>query len=277
MKFKLLGLFTLFASFAFAQDLPQPSPAASVTQRIGVTDVTVTYSRPAVKGRQIFGELVPFNEIWRVGANASTKIEFSTDVMIEGNEVPAGKYAIFMIPRENGYDVIISSFITGWGTTGYTEESDVARFTIDSGEGERQESMMFYFDKLSDNSGMLFLKWDRRIAAFEISTNTVKYGTELVNASIKEADDAFRIYNKAAGWYMNTANDNAKALEMAQKSVDLDKRFWNLTVLSEAHAANGDKKTAIKVAKEALEMSVEADYQPYVDRNTENIKMWEAK
>lgn len=259
-----------------AQELPQPSPAASFTQRVGVTDITMDYSRPGVKGRDIWGALVPYNEVWRTGANASTKIEFSTDVKINGKDVKAGKYAMFIIPTETEWTFIISSYLDGWGVDGYTEESDVVRVTGKVVAAGMTENMLFSVDNLTDNSAVLSLSWEKVKVGFSIEMNTKELSKVILDESIKDADNSFRTYNNAAKWYMDNG-DNAKGLEMAIKSTSQSKKFWNLTVLSEAYAANGDSKMAIKTAKEALVLSEEAKYQPYVDRNKKNIADWSKK
>ena len=255
---QLLGavIMLLIGNTAFSQSLPQPSPAASFTQTIGVTDITMNYSRPGVKGREIWGGLVPYNEVWRAGANASTKIEFSTDVQINGVDVKAGKYAMFIIPTENEWTFIISSFVDGWGVDGYTKESDVVRVTASVNASAMTENLMFSLDNLTDSSGVLTVNWEKVSVGFAISINTNKYAMENLDQMVKKADNSFSTYYQAANWYMKNG-DFEKALELAIKSTNAKKKFWNLTVLSEAYAATGDKKTALKVAKEALRLGAQ--------------------
>ncbi len=257
-----------------AQDLPKPSPAASFSQTVGVTNISMKYSRPSVKGRTIWGELVPYGKMWRAGANSSTKIEFGTEVMINGVSVPAGEYALFVMPSKEEWTFVISNHITGNGTSGYTEESDVVRVSVKPEEHAMVENLMFSMDQINDESARVSLSWERLSASFEVTINTKEFAGKNVEMMVKKADNSFSTYNDAAKWYMSTG-DNAKALEMAQKSVSQNKRFWNLTVLSEAYMASGDKKMAIETAKEAIKMSEKAEYMPYVKRNTENIEKWD--
>ena len=267
-----MALLTLSAN---AQGLPKPSPAASFSQTVGVTNISMKYSRPSVKGRTIWGDLVPYAKLWRAGANSSTKIEFSTEVMINGVNVPAGEYALFVLPTKDEWTFVISNHITGNGTSGYTEESDVVRVSVKPEEHAMVENLMYSIDEITDESGVVSLSWERLSANFEVTIKTKEFAGENVDMMVKKADNSFSTYNDAAKWYMSTG-DHAKALEMAQKSVSQTKRFWNLTVLSEAYMANGDKKMAIKTGKEAIEMSEKAEYISYVKRNTENIEKWEA-
>ena len=262
---------------AHAQDLPQPSPAASFTQRVGVTDITMNYSRPSVRGREIWGSLVPYDKIWRAGANASTKIEFSTDVKINGTSVKAGKYALYVIPSKEEWTFIISSYVDGWGVDEYTEKTDVVRVKAKVMENAMTESMLFSMDEITNNSAMLNLSWDKIKAGFKVEINTAEYADVNMRKAVKEANNSFRTYNRAASWILDNKGDAKEALEMAQKSVSQEKRFWNLTILSEAYAANGDMKMAMKTAKEALAMSEEAKYDGYIERNKKNIEAWSKK
>ncbi|HBH06524.1 MAG TPA: hypothetical protein DDX92_07970 [Flavobacteriales bacterium] len=269
-----LAVVAFIISPSTAQDLPQPSPMASFTQTVGVTEISMEYSRPGVKDREIWGALVPYGELWRTGANASTKIEFNTDVQISGKEVPAGSYALFVIPGESEMTFILNTHTTGWGTDGYKEENDIVRVTGKVMESAFTERMLFVAENMTDNMVDIALYWADVKVSFPISINTDELADKVVKEMIKDADGSFRKYNNAARWYLTNDGDKAQALEWAQKSVDQDKRFWNLTVLSEAQAANGDYKTAIKTAEEAIEMAKKADYQPYIDRNEKNIAEW---
>lgn len=264
----ILGLGTI------AQDLPQPSPAASFIQRVGVTDITMNYSRPGVKEREIWGGLVPYDKVWRAGANASTKIEFSTDVKINGKDVKAGKYALYVIPSKEEWTFIISTYVDGWGVDAYTEETDAVRITAKVMENNFTENMLFSMDQIKSNSGMLSLSWAKLKAGFLIEINTSEFAAVNLEKAVKKADNSFRTYNKAASWIMENKGDVKEALAMAKKSVTQEKRFWNLTVLSEAYAANDDMKMAVKTAKEALAMSEEAKYDAYIQRNKKNIEAW---
>ncbi|HKR63316.1 MAG TPA: DUF2911 domain-containing protein [Thermoanaerobaculia bacterium] len=145
-----------------AVPLPDASPAASVSQRIGVTDVNVNYHRPAVNKRRIFGGLVPYGVIWRAGANENTTITFSTPVKVEGQALPAGTYGLFMIPTEQQWTVVFSKFAGAWGTYTYDQSEDAARVTVTpETKTEVAERMSFSFDDISNTAGTLALRWDK--------------------------------------------------------------------------------------------------------------------
>ena len=268
----LMGLLSLSVT---AQDLPQPSPHATFNQRVGVTDISMDYSRPAVRGRDIWGGLVPFDKVWRAGANSSTKIEFSTDVKIGDKEVKAGKYALYIVPGEDAFVFIISNYVDGWGVDEYTEKTDVVRIKAAVEKNQMaQENMLFSIDKITNNTCILSLTWGNVKTGFDISINTNEFAQEILNKSVKKADGSYSVYNKAATYLLENDGDKEEALKLAIKSTDLQKKFWNLTVLSEAYHANGDSKMAVKTAKEALAMSEEAKYDSYIKRNKENLENW---
>lgn len=167
-----LFLIIFSVSTIFAQlEVPQKSPAASSYQKIGITDVTITYSRPSVNERQIWGELVPFDKVWRTGANKATSIEFSTDVKVEGNEVKAGKYAIFTIPSKEEWTVIFSSNTEQWGSYGYKEEEDILRIKIKPEENHYHEQMIFNFKFVNKISSNVILAWKNLKIEFNVESH----------------------------------------------------------------------------------------------------------
>ena len=137
---------------------PRVSPNATVSQTVGTTDITITYGRPAVNDREIFGNLVPFGEVWRTGANEATALVVSDDIMIEGNELEAGTYSIYTIPNEDEWTIIINSKMS-WGTQ-YDESQDVMRFTVEPGEANYMERLIFYFEDVTQESATIVLHWD---------------------------------------------------------------------------------------------------------------------
>lgn len=180
--FLILSFLLILPSTTFAQESQvRPSLKASVMQRLGIdTDITIEYSRPGVKGRKIWGELVPYGLApgnkyskgkpfpWRVGANENATIEFSKDVLIEGNKLPAGKYGIYMIPSEKDWIIIFSKNNSAWGSYSYNQEEDALRVTVTSVEAPHQEWMMFGFDNLAGTSATAFLHWEKLVVPFKI-------------------------------------------------------------------------------------------------------------
>lgn len=172
IKFSLFLLaFSLISVSSFAQERgnnePRTSPNAAVSQTIGTTQVSVTYGRPSVNGREVFGELEAFGEVWRTGANESTAITFSNNVMIEGQQVEAGTYSLYTIPREDEWTIIINSKMS-WGT-GYDSASDVIRVDVPSMDAPPREQFMIFFEEVTNNSAECVLHWDETKVPFTIS------------------------------------------------------------------------------------------------------------
>ncbi|MDX1672822.1 MAG: DUF2911 domain-containing protein [Balneolaceae bacterium] len=148
---------------------PRVSPNASVSQTIGTAKVTITYGRPSVNERNIFGGLVPYDKVWRTGANEATTITFSKDVMIEGKKLEAGTYGLFTIPGEKNWTVIFNNVPNQWGAFDYDSAEDALRVKVTPREGRKVEQMMFYFTEVSESSGLAVMHWNEVIVPFKIS------------------------------------------------------------------------------------------------------------
>lgn len=171
--FSVVVLTTLLALPALGQrgaDKARVSPNASVSQTIGVTEVTVSYGRPGVKGRTIWGELVPYGEVWRTGANEATTISFSKDVTIEGEPLPAGTYALFTIPKEGEWTIVFSKNAQQWGAFDYDAKQDALRVKVKPQPASPQEWMSFSFEDLSANGAAAVLRWEKLAVPFKIET-----------------------------------------------------------------------------------------------------------
>ena len=195
----LLSGAALFLAFGMNAQIkaPQPSPTAELEQMVGLTEVEIEYSRPGKKGRDIFGSLLPFGEIWRTGANASTKISVSDDVMIGGQKVPAGQYALYTIPGKDEWTVIIHKHLENWGAGGYQDSEDLCRFTVKpTMMNDTYESFTIDFSDFTTNSANINLTWDKTRVSFPINTPT----DEMVEKQIKEQlIDATRSRNLLCG------------------------------------------------------------------------------
>lgn len=279
MKKSLLLLSLLFCGTFFLQaqiQTPSPSPAGKVEQKVGLVDVVVEYSRPSMKGRKIYGDLVPFDAPWRTGANAATKVTFSDDVMVGGAEVKKGSYALITKPGMKKWTVMLYPHTgTNWGS--YLE-SDVTPVTVTAEAyqmpaGVSVESFMMGFDNLTNSSADLYMLWESTYVPVTIKTNTDK----TVEASIAKvmAGPSAGDYFSAASYYWSEKKDLPKALEWINKSIAMDnEKFWVLRTKSLIQAELGDKKGAIETASKSLAMAKEADNKDYIKMNEESIAMW---
>ena len=230
----LLSFLAAGAALAQQLDLPRPSPNASVTQTVGVTDITIKYSRPGVKGRQIWGKVVPYGEVWRTGANENTTIKFSTPVKIDGHELPAGVYGLQTIPTQGDWTVIFSKDANEWGAFSYKEADDALRIQARPLPAELRERMAFDFDDVTDTSARIVLHWEKLMVPFTVEVDTPK----LVTARMKDAvrwqtpyqaasyciqnniclDDASRWLDASIAMQETFANLRAKALLLAKRN-----------------------------------------------------------
>jgi len=259
----VLGLLFMFAAQGVAQpQLPQPqaSPAATVSQTIGIAEVTVSYHRPAVKGRTIWGTLVPYGEVWRAGANENTTVMFSKAVTIGGKEIPAGTYGLHMIPSTAQWTVILSANATSWGSYFYTQNEDVHRFTVQPQPGEFTEWLRYEFSDLSDSSAVLSLCWEKLRVPIALHVNTGEQILTFARNVYLRGAAGFtpQGYTQAAQYALKTKRYD-QALAWAEKSIAMAESFANLRTKAAALEALGRKEEAAQFQTKALKIATEAD------------------
>lgn len=258
---------------------PQPSPAAKIEQAVGLTDVVVEYSRPGMRDRAIFGNLVPYGKIWRTGANANTKITFSDDITVDGQTVKAGAYAIYTKPSEKTWEVMFYSDSDNWGTPKTWDDSKVAaRVTAKVQPMPMNiESFTIIIDDLHNNGATLGILWENVYVGVDFEVPTVDKAVASIE-SVMSGPTA-REYYSAASYYHEEGKDLNKAKEWIDKAVALDTEnsmYWVLRRQSLIYAKLGDKKGAIQAAKTSLTAAEKADNQDYVKLNKDSLKEWGA-
>ncbi|MDX1683621.1 MAG: DUF2911 domain-containing protein [Saprospiraceae bacterium] len=277
-KVLTLGIVLMGLQMLQAQvEVPAPSPLAKLEQKVGLTEVTVEYSRPGVKNRKVFGKLVPYGEMWRTGANASTKVTFSNDVVVEGNKLEKGSYALFTIPGEIDWEVIFYTDTETWGVPReYDESKEAARFTVTSEELPWTiETMLIDVGNLRDASATLTLYWESIMVPIDIQFGTDAMVQEKIETVL--AGPSGRDYYLAARYYFANDKDINQAKEWIEIANEKDPKFWQLRLESLIHAKDGDYTSAIKTAKESKEMAMEAGNENYVRMNEASIEEWEMK
>ncbi|WP_010522916.1 DUF2911 domain-containing protein [Aquimarina agarivorans] len=278
-KLSLLIFTILFTLNSVAQiKTPQPSPAAKLMQVVGLTDVEIAYSRPAMRERTIFGSLVPYGKLWRTGANKNTIITFSDDVTMSGKTLKAGSYAIFTTPNASSWDINFYTDTENWGTPKNWDASKVAA-TVNaktSKISETTESFTISIDNLTNNGAHLVFEWENTKVAvpFEVTTDTVVM--KQIDKVMKGPDA--RDYYAAAVYYLAEGKDIKKAKEWMDKSMSLTKepKFWQLRKQSLIYAKLGDTKNAIATAKKSLTAAEAAGNDDYVKMNKDSLKEWGA-
>ena len=274
LSMSFLALFVMVFTLQ-AQELPQPSPYAEVMQRVGLTDITVKYSRPGVKGRVVFGDLEPFDQVWRTGANNSTKIELSSDAKIGGTMVKAGTYSIMSTPNEAGNWKIYINTDLNVQENSYKAENNVAEIAVKASKtSDKVESLTFWFANVKPGSVDLMFAWENTTWSVPVMVEYKEMASKNIEEAIAETKGAFRTFNSSARYYLDNDLDLTKALEWSNKSVEMDERFWNVYTKSLILKAQGNTKEALKVAKRSLELSEKAEYQPYIKLNKDNIAEW---
>lgn len=250
----LLG--SLFLTDLKAQDLPKPSSSAEVKQRIGLTDITVAYSRPNVNDREIFGDLVPFNEIWRTGANMNTLITFTDDVKIEGKEVKAGTYSVFTFPGEKEWKVVFNNETKSWGTGGYDETNNVFEATVPAKTTNHHETMEFSFENVQIENGLLQLAWNKTLIQLKIEVNVKEKAWKNIETAIAEANDKNKasVYRNCAKYCADNNMELDKALAWIDESIKTQDYWFSHWVKADILHAKGDNKGAIASAKKAIEL-----------------------
>ncbi len=270
---------TLSLNISAQVETPQPSPFSKQEQKVGLTDVTIEYSRPSMKGRTIFGNLVPYGKLWRTGANKNTTISFSNDATIDGQTLKAGTYAIFAKPGETAWEIIFYADTNNWGTP---REWDDAKVAVKTSAKVfklpvKIETFTLSFDDLTNSSSVLGLMWEDVYVGvkFEVPTDKAVLTSIEKTMNGPGAND----YYASAVYYLQEGKDIKEAQKWIDKAVDMTKdkpRFWFLRQQSLIHAKAGNKKGAIAAAKKSLEGAEKAGNADYVKMNKDALKEWGA-
>lgn len=219
-------------------ELPRPSQAASVMQRIGITDITIHYSRPLVRGRQIWGGVVPYGQVWRGGANENTTLSTTDDISVEGKPLKAGTYGVHMIPGEQEWTVAFSRNSTSWGSFTYDQTEDALRVTVKPTSAEFREALSYEFDEINSDSAVLVLRWERLAVPIHITVNT----QQVVAQSLKNQLRAWsrwiwQGWDEAASYLLENHGDLEDALKYSDHSIAIERRFDNLLTKSQILSA----------------------------------------
>jgi len=262
----VLALTVAAAPRAFAQyfQTPRVSQAASVTQRVGLTDITVSYHRPGVKNRQIWGALVPYGEVWRAGANENTTIAFSEDVTIADHTIPAGTYGLHIIPTETEWTIILSNESKAWGSFTYDEAEDALRFSVTPQPIDHQEWLLYTFEDLSRNQATLSLSWEMLKVSFPIWTDTDVIVVDHMREDLRGiARFSWQAWQQAASWCVTNDTNLDEAMTWIDRSISMNRTFSNVAVKADLLSAKGDAAGAKKLLDGAMKTATEVDLNNY--------------
>ncbi|MCY1033317.1 DUF2911 domain-containing protein [Corallococcus sp. BB11-1] len=281
MKNKLLGcmasaLMTLTAMPAMAQlQLPAPSPAAKVSQGVGVSEISVEYSSPAVKGRKVWGELVPNDKAWRSGANSATKITFSHPVTFGDKAVPAGSYAIVSLPSQKGWKVMLNTDLGLWrGGAPYDASKDVASVSATTTAIPARERLTYLFTDTTDTGTRLDLEWEKLRVSVPITVDTAA----LAKVNIEQAEkDAANMHTSAAAYLAGTSKDHAAALKHADAAVAANPTWYTHWIRASVLSQAGKYAEARKAAQTSWDLGQKDKNFFYRDQIAKALAEWKNK
>lgn len=250
----------LLASPAAAQNfrlvLPDASPRAQVTQTVGLTNISVDYGRPGVNGRQIWGALVPFDTVWRAGANINTVFTVTSPVMIAGQPLAAGRYGLFMIPGHEKWTVIFSKEANAWGHFSYAQSEDALRITVTPKPADMVERLQYTFDDPADKGVTVTLRWEKLAVPFPLTVDRDQVVLDSLKQQLRNLARFFPpAWSQAAGWAMANTKNMTLAENWADSSINIQPSFINLTLKANLVEARGDKAEAEKIRARAGAMA----------------------
>jgi len=244
--------------------LPESSQQARISQRIGVTDLTVTYHRPAVNGRTVWGALVPYGQVWRAGANENTVLTLSSEARVGGQRVPAGSYGLHMIPAPGDWTIILSRESTAWGSFFYDPADDAARFSVTPRTAEHQEHLTYMFDQPSAGAVTLLLRWEKLAVPLPIEIDTPAVVAESLRRELRGLPGFFwQSYANAARWSARQGVHLDEALAWADRAVSMNRNFTTLRTKALVLEKQGDAQGGAALLDEALTHATEADMNVY--------------
>jgi tetratricopeptide (TPR) repeat protein len=267
-SWRLASLLLLAAGAAAAQptlSVPQPSPKASVFQTVGLTDITITYHRPAVNKRKVWGGLVPWNETWRAGANENTTITFSSPVSVGGKVLAAGTYGLHMIPTEKDWTVAFSNVSSAWGSFSYDAKEDAARMTVTpQPSSDFVERLAYTFDDPTDASVVVTLRWEQLKVPFRVDVDTNAVVVASLRSELRGLPRfSWQGWNQAATWSLRHGVNLDEALEWSNRSIAIAETFQNLRIKAGLLEKKGDTKAAQELRDKSLRIATEADLNTY--------------
>ena len=283
MRVIIFTLLLLTVNLSFTQiNTPRVSPASEVEQMVGLTEIEIEYSRPSIRGREVFGNLVPFGKVWRTGADNSTKISFDTDVIISGKTIQSGTYSIFSIPNKESWEIIFYSDVELWGVPrDWSDDKIVFSSMFDVKKLKKSntvETFTISFNDLTNNDVNMSISWENTSVDIKIEVPTRSMVESEINKVLNDTPKSSDYY-AAAVFYRQENINLDKALEWMNKAIAMNEspRFWQYRQQSLIMAANNKFADAVDAAKKSLNLAIEADNQDYIKMNRESIAEWSKK
>ncbi len=269
LNLKSFLICTLISISGFAQiNTPAASPSATVSQGIGLTKITIDYSRPSVKGRKIFGDLVPFGKVWRTGANKITSIKFDDEVIINGTAVKAGSYGLYTIPGATEWTIILNTDDKQWGSYGYDEKKDVYRFKVKPAKSKYfVEQMAIDIEGINPTTADIVIKWENTQAKLRIEQQVDAKIMAEIEEKTSKPDATDDTYFAAADYYYQKGIHLDKALVWANKVIEKNKEYWAYQLVARVAAKQGNCAVALPNAEKSMELAKKAGDDAYIKLN----------
>jgi hypothetical protein len=286
MKIRILGLIILFILFSFASFaqelvLPLASPKATVSQTIGLTDISVNYHTPSTRGREIWGKLVPFGKVWRTGANEATLVTFSDDVVVQGEKLPAGTYSLFTIPESHdNWTIIFNKNPNQWGAFDYKENEDVLRVPVQAIPGDFHETLFFSFTNIKPTSGELNINWEKIRIPIKIEVEVDRKTIANIKSAISQAKpNDWRIYAQAVNYLIQEKKEAELALDYINKSISINDNFYNNWLKAQLMAQHNEFREAVVLVKKAIKLGEQEKeaFKQYAPELELDLKEWRIK
>lgn len=275
MKKSIISLITaaILSTSMYAQEFKMPSPStfSTINQQFSISSIEIEYSRPSMKGRKVFGDMIPYGKIWRTGANANTKISFGEDVMIEGMLLPAGKYSVYTIPNKDSWEIVFNKGLENWGTSGYNDAEDALRVKVKPITSKQQiETFSIDVNNITNNSATIFLSWENTIVPIKVVANN---HDKIIAYLDQELAGSKPPYQQAANYYLEQNYKLDQALVYADKAIESNQNaFWLQWMKAKILNKLGRKVEAIEAATKAAEMSKGTGYEAEYTKNLSNLK-----
>lgn len=276
-SFVIFFLWIIYLDSVIAQDfdVPRSSPKASISQHIGVTPIKIEYCRPSVKGRKIFGELIPFGKVWRTGANEATTMSFPHDLKIEGQEIPAGKYALFTIPEIDNWTVIFNSEWNQWGAYHYHPDMDVLRISVKPEKNAFTDLFTISFSEVAKTKGVISIQWENTKVKLKVQTDTYTNTLAEIENITNTLGANWYVYSAAAQYHFYELKNTTEAIEFIDIAIALNAPNpapWMLK--SQILAYEHKYAEAIEQAELALKVCKNHNFPYEIHENEEQIKKW---
>ena len=265
---------------AYGQNLPKASSFISVTQVVGVTEITLKYHRPNVKGRKIFGEVVPFGKVWRTGANQATTITLADDAEINGTKIKAGTYSLFTIPNKKEWTVLFNKSSDSWGTEKYTEENNVAALQVKPYKDHFCESLSIEFQNIGRNTAEVVIRWEKTAVSFTVKTDVESKVMANIEEAIANAGDNWEVYANCADYCLQNNIKIEQAGQWIDKALALNnKTYWTYWLKADYYALKQNYKDAVIAAENALRLGLleMGEKFPYKESLQRTISGWKNK